>query len=235
MDAFAALLETFDHEFARFEASPAIRLLRSDAFRVEHYASALREIYFYTRDNPQQQCAMTLAFRGSQRQAVRRMVGHALDEVGHDRMALDDLRALGYDTESIPGEEPLPSTMPLICHPTHLLASDCPIAYLGQIFFLEFLPTRAGAIYLEALAAAGIPPEATSFLAEHATVDEAHNRLMKRHVADLVQTDRDLARCQQALRTCAYMYAAMLEGAFASAGAFTARQPRLDVEVHLEA
>lgn len=235
MKAFDALLETFDRAFARFEESAAIRFLNSAEFSVEHYASVLREIYFYTRDNPQLQCAMTLSFRGPQRAAVRRIVGHALDEVGHEQMALRDLQSLGYDTSGIESEEALPSTIPLIAHPVYLLQSSHAVAYLGQIFFLEFMPTRSGKAYLAALARAGVPEAATSFLAEHASVDEHHNRLMQRHVADLIRTEEDLARCQTAIETTAFLYAVMLEGALEAGPEFARKQPRLEQEVTLEA
>lgn len=220
MSTFDALLATFDEHFATFETSAPVRFMGSPAFAPHHYASALREIYFYTRDNPQLQCAMTLGFRGSRRTAVRRIVGHALDEVGHDALALNDLAALGHDVSRIPGEEPLPSTLPLIAHPVYVLQQRNPVGYLGQIFFLEFMPTRSGARYLAALAAAGVPEEATTFLAEHAEVDEHHNRIMRKHVADLVLDEDDLRECQLAIRNCAYLYAQMLQGAFDSADRF---------------
>lgn len=227
MDAFDALLQTFDKAHDRFDASDPVRFMRSDAFELHHYAAALREIYFYTRDNPQLQCAMTLGFRGARRAAVRRIVGHAMDELGHERMALDDLEALGHDVRSIPSEEPLASTLPLIAYPVYLMNQRNPVGYLGQIFFLEFLPTRSGPAYLEALARAGVPETAMSFLAEHASVDEQHNRIMRHHVRDLILDDDDLRSAQLAIENCGHMYAAMLAGAFANGERFAKDAPAL--------
>ena len=215
--AFDTLLSAFDEAFAEFNQSRALRFMQSPDFRRSHYASALREIYFYTRDNPQLQCTLTLAFRGDQRKAVRRIMGHALDEVGHDLMALDDLKALGGQVEGVPGERPLPSTLPLVTYPVYLMGQGNPIGYLGQIFFLEFMPTRAGEQYLAMLAQAGIPQSAMSFLAEHASVDEHHNRLMQHHVRDLVRDEADLEACCEAIRVASYNYAQMLAGAFDAA------------------
>ncbi len=215
--AFETLLSTFDEAFAEFNRSRAMRFLQSADFRPSHYASALREMYFYTRDNPQLQVSLALAFRGEQRKAVRRIVGHALDEVGHDLMALDDLKALGGDVDGIPEERPLPSTLPLVAYPIYLMSQGNPIGYLGQIFFLEFMPTRSGSTYIETLQQAGIPQSAMSFLAEHATVDEHHNRLMQHHVRDLIRTPEQLEAACEAIRVAAYNYAQMLAGAFDAA------------------
>lgn len=222
MNAFAQLKATFDVAYAEFQDSPAMRLMRSPEFRPSHYASALREIYFYARENPQLQAAMTLAFRGEQRVAVKRVMGHALAEVGHDQMALEDLEAMGIDTSSIPDGNPLHSTIPLTAYPLYLLYHHCPVAYLGQIFFLEFLPTESGEAILQVLESAGVPGNATSFLAEHAEVDVKHNRLMERHAADLLKSERDIREACRAIRVCAHNYAQMLNGAFEAASRFAA-------------
>ncbi len=216
-NAFESLLATFDEVIGDFEQSWASRFIRSDEFTVDHYASILREIYFYTRDNPQLQAAWTQCFDGSRRTAVRRVLGHALDEVGHDLMAIADLDALGYDTSGIEKEQMLATTLPIVGLPVYEMAQGRGIGYLGQIFFLEFTPTRTGEKYVEALRKAGVKEEAMSFLAEHVAVDVHHNRLMEKHVADLVLDEHDLELCQRAIRTTGYYYAEMLEGAIRAA------------------
>lgn len=231
MNAFDRLLAAFEDAAADFDSSPAMQFMRGPDFRPRHYAAALREIYFYTRENPQLQAAMTLAFRGSQRDAVKRVMGHALAEVGHDRLALDDLAQLGVDTSRIPDEEPLPSTIPLTAYPLYLFHHGTPVAYLGQIFFLEFLPTRSGPAYLELLDRVGVPREATTFLAEHAEVDVQHNRLMERHAADLLGDPADVEAACTAIRVAGHNYAAMLEGAFRAATRFAAVDSPVATEV----
>ncbi len=235
MDSFTRLLATFDSAFADFEDSPAMRCMRGPDFRPRHYAAALREIYFYTRENPQLQASMTLAFRGAQREAAKRVLGHAMAEVGHDQLALEDLARLGVDVRSIPNEEPLPSTIPLTAYPLYLFHHGSAVAYLGQIFFLEFMPTRSGPAYLELLSRVGVPSESMTFLAEHAEVDVQHNRLMERHAADLLTDARDLEAACTALRVASHNYAAMLESAFAAADRFSEVDRRCAQEVFADA
>ncbi len=214
--AFEAMLAAFDGAFRRFAASPAMHFLQSPRFDRRHCAAALREFYFYTRDNPQLQASMTLRFRGRQRSAVKRMLAHAISEVGHDQLALDDLKCLGVDTSGIEDQDPMPSTVPMIAFPVWQLSLDNPVGYLGHIFFLEFMPTRGGAGYLRRLMEVGIPQEACTFLSEHSEVDVQHNNLMKQHVADLVLSEEDLKACLKAIDITSHLYAHMLEGAFAS-------------------
>src|ERR1700756_5057001 len=101
-------------------SEPIIRLFNGD-ITTDHYASYLRETYFYTRDNPQIQAVATAWLRGPDRQAVKAFLRHALSEVGHDGLALADLMTLGRDVSSIPDEQPLPFTAALISFPFYAI------------------------------------------------------------------------------------------------------------------
>ena len=54
--------------------------------------------------SPEIQALCTAWFRGSDRELVKPFLQHAMSEIGHDQLALDDLRSLGFDTEVIPRE-----------------------------------------------------------------------------------------------------------------------------------
>ncbi len=136
MNAFNRLRNAWVGVEARFMSSQPIRRLTDGSVGVEHYASYLRETYFYTRENPQIQAVATAWFRGADRQMVQAFLKHALSEVGHDHMALNDMAALGYDVSCIPDENPLPTTVPLISFPYYAIQYRSPISYLG--------PRRAG-------------------------------------------------------------------------------------------
>lgn len=211
---FQRIHQAFQQSLEEFLGTAPMVFLQSEAFGPDAYARALREIYFYTRESPQLQAQLAARVTGPRRTAVRRLLGHALDEIGHEKLALEDLATLGVDTTGIEHENPLPSTVPMVAFPAYLLNHANPIGYLGQILFLEFLPTAVGDQLIESLKAAGIADEALEFLAEHAKVDVAHNRLMERHVEDLVLDEYDVESVVYAIRVCAHNYAAMLDGAF---------------------
>src|SRR3569833_3092522 len=159
-------------------SSEPVRRLMERRISTAHYAAYLRETYFYTREDPQIQALCTAWFRGAERELVRPFLQRAVSEIGHDRMALDDLAALGYAVGDIPQEEALPTTIPMVAFPYFAIPHRSAASYLGYLYFLEFLPTSRGAEIAGALLQAGIPGEAMSFLADHRTADVHHTRLM---------------------------------------------------------
>lgn len=214
MQPKAELQRAFQQALEQFLRSRVMRRVAEGCFETEHYAAVLREVYFYSREDPQLQAFVTAWFKGDDRALVRGFLKHAVSEVGHDQLALADLRALGIDVSTIAAEFPLPTTVALTAFPYWAAQFVNPVSYLGYLYFLEGLPTSAGASLIESLHKAGVPAGATGFLTEHATVDMAHIRLMDRYVDTLVRSERDLADTLFALRTTARLYQLMIEGAF---------------------
>lgn len=213
----AAIAAAFDHAMAAFEASPAITRVLEHRITPRHFAAVLREIHHYAKEDPQLQALAAVYFRGADRAMVQGFFRHASAEIGHDRMALDDIRALGYPTAGLDVRHPLPHTTALTAFPFYQVVYRNPIGYLGYLYFLEHMPTRAGARLGAALLACGVPASALSFLNEHTTVDVAHNRLMTVYIDALVRTEADLAAITYAIRTTAVLYADMLQGAIEDA------------------
>jgi hypothetical protein len=204
----------FVETLERFQRSSPMQRVLSRSIGIEHYKSFLRQIFHHTRENPQLQTLATAYFRGSQRAVIKRFFKHATSEIGHDQLALNDLSSLGVDTSSIPTENPLPATMALISFPFYQIQFHDPVGYLGYLFFLEYTPTTQGRSYMEALQLAGIPPEAMSFIKEHATVDVSHNKLMETYVSDLVKSDDQMQTMVYAMNVTGALYASMIQGAF---------------------
>lgn len=196
-----------------FTQSPAIRFLQTADFRAEHYRSALREIYHYTKEDPQLQALAAVYFRGSDRYSVKLFLRHAISEVGHDLMALEDLKALGEDPSNVSSENPLPATIALTSFPFYWVNYQNAVGYLGYLYFLEHMPTQHGAIYAAALAGIRVPEAATSFLREHMHADVGHNRLMTQYLERLIHGQKDADSVIYVMRVTAELYANMLWGA----------------------
>ncbi len=213
--------ETMSSEFRNvveaFSSAPIFKMLRDRTLTVPHYKAILREIYHYSKEDPQIQALATVYFRGDDRAMVKAFLRHALSEVGHDTLALEDLKTLGGDVHRIPVTNPLPTTIALTAFPFYQIAYRNPIGYLGYLYFLEFMPTQMGSAIAEALKAIGIPASAMRFLHEHVTVDVSHNRLMEDYLRRLVRTADDLSAVVYAMRTTGALYSGMLQGAVESA------------------
>jgi pyrroloquinoline quinone (PQQ) biosynthesis protein C len=194
------------------------QLIKNGDLTKEHYIAILRQIFYQVREHPQALAMMTVRFRGDQREMVNTILRHAVSEVGHDKLALKDMEVLGVDTSEIPSERPLPSTSAILGFMHSLLNYHNPISFLGYLFHLEFLPTYAGEIYVDALLKAGIPLNATTFIQDHAEIDVAHNKLMEKYIGEMVHTEDDLESVIYAAKATAILYGRMLEEAIDSVG-----------------
>ena len=149
--------DAFEDARVEFMASAPLVRLASGNMSVDHYKSILREIYYYSREDPQIQALAAVYFRGPDRDLVQPFLRHALAEVGHDTLALNDLAVLGDDVSEVPQRTPLATTMGLIAFPFYQINYGNPIGYLGYLYFLEHLPTSASEAIGGALSSAGIP------------------------------------------------------------------------------
>lgn len=217
MNKMNILQAEFVKVLQKFQASPAIQRLHKGELTIEHYKSYLRQTYHYSKNSPQIKTLATTYFRGSDRKFVRMFYKHATSEIGHDELALNDLKTLGEDVDHIRIENPLPTTVALNAFAIYQICNRNPIGYLGYSFFLEFLPTSSGTSYMELLEKVGIPREAMSFITEHANVDVYHNKMMEKYVDGLIVSESDLQSVIYTLRGTGELFAHMLESAFKEA------------------
>lgn len=196
-----------------FMNSQPLRRIAAGDITVAHYQAIMRQIFHHARENPQLQALATVYFRGPQRQAIRKFYQHAISEIGHDQLALNDLQTLGVDVSAIPYERPLPATSALLGYAFYQVQNLNPVGYLGYLFFLEFLPTQQGSGIMQRLESLGIPHAAMTFLEDHTRIDVGHNKMMESYLELLVKTEADFDAVVYAMRTTGRLYAAMLQDA----------------------
>jgi len=209
--------EAWVETVVEFNKNPWIQRLATGELQLKHYKSFLRETYFQAGRNPQIQTLSTMRFTNEQRAMTKKAFQHAISEIGHDLLALNDLKVLGHDVTNIPNEMPLPNTIALTAFPLYVIDYINPVGYLGYLFHLEFLPTQNGPKYMEFLKKAGVPEEAMTFLKEHAEVDVYHNKLMESYVDELIKTDEDLETVIYCARTTSVLHGQMIVSAFEEA------------------
>jgi pyrroloquinoline quinone (PQQ) biosynthesis protein C len=217
MGIFDELTAEFRAIQACFLNSPGLRRVQEGGIGVTHYAAYLMQVFHHTRENPQIQALATVYFRGHRRAAIKRFFCHASSEIGHEQLALDDLKALGMSVEALPFQNPLPQTTALISFPFYQIHNLNPVGYLGYLYFLEFLPTGSGSALMNALARAGVPRGAMRFLHDHSTIDVAHNRMMETYANVLITGECELRSAIYAMRVTGALYADMVEAALANA------------------
>ncbi|MGZ3690497.1 MAG: iron-containing redox enzyme family protein [Pseudobdellovibrio sp.] len=183
---------------------------------LEHYKGFLLETYHQAGTNPQIQSYATMFFDGNPREIVKMFYKHAISEIGHDILAMNDLMNLGISRDLIVNSKPLPITKALSASVLHDIQFKNPVRYLGYLFHLEFLPTQNGPKYLEQLSGMGVPKNAVTFLEEHATVDVGHNKLMEIYVNELVTSTATFNEVVDTMYSTAYLHQKMLDDSFAN-------------------
>jgi pyrroloquinoline quinone (PQQ) biosynthesis protein C len=189
-----------------------LRSLSEGRFTLPSYAIFLRETYHNAAMNPRLGSLFHAHLEPDRPALVARFLKHNASEVGHDELALADLRALGWDTEPVRRGRPLPSTEAFTAFISFQIQHRNPMAYLGYLYHLEGLPTRLGEESIAALLKIGIPAEAMSFLKEHAEADQAHMRLNQEYLAGLARSEADIEAVLYGLRGACSLHGLMLQG-----------------------
>jgi len=196
--------------FDEMNARPSFQRILNSKIELKHYQSILRQAYYHARERPQVQAFATVFFRGHQRKHLRTFFRDALSEIGHDELALLDLKNLGVETSNIPFERPLPSTMALIAYGYYQVQHLNPVGYLGYLLHFDFMPAYGSRSYLEALQKSGIPREAMAFFHDSSGTEFNHNKFLEAYVDDLVKNESDLEAVIYAMRTTSRLYELMI-------------------------
>lgn len=216
---WARLKDHYGLALERFMQSPAMVSLAKGEMTKAEYASIMREVFHYTRENPQLHTMAAINFRGRERGIIKPFFGHASAEIGHEDLAANDFETLGGDPTSLPYENPLPATSALVAFAYYQIHHLNPIGFIGYIYFLEFVATSIGEKAMGWLDKIEVPAGAVTFLRDHAEIDVSHNRLMERYVDELVRSDAAVEAVKHAIDTTGFLYAAMMQQAVEDAAA----------------
>lgn len=193
---------------------------------IEHYKSYLQETYHHAGQNPQIQAYCTIRFAPSERKLIKRFYQHAISEIAHDVLALNDLVQLGEPETTVIESNPLASTMALTAFGYYQAQFFPKTGYLGYLFHLEFMPTTSGHSYMDSLSKIGVPKSAMSFIEEHATVDVSHNKMMESYIDHFIRTEADLQEMIAAATVTAELHCKMIFSAFENSRRFSNTQKK---------
>src|SRR4051812_42338476 len=94
---------------SQMEESPGFQILKTGKLSRDIYASVLIEIYHQVKMHPPALASMSLRI-GAPADVLRSLLKHALSEIGHDELALSDLKALGIAELPVGRQQALPET-----------------------------------------------------------------------------------------------------------------------------
>ena len=204
--------------FERMKHGEFFRLLASARLEKRHYMGFLRETYHNAAHNPKNMALFMAHFHSDRRDLEAKFLKHTAMEIGHDELALDDLRVLGGDAEAARQGRPLPTTEALAAFIVFQIQHRNPIAYLGYLYHLEAMPVHFGHDVMTSLKAIGIPLEATTFLREHAEADPVHVKWNREYLNGFIRTEADMEAVLYGLRGTCELHGLMFQGILYHAG-----------------
>lgn len=213
---YERILKAWQEAMSSVDQSTWFQRLESGDLDLCHYKGYLLETYHHAGLNPQIQGFATLYFKDNHRKIFDMFFKHACSEIGHDLLALQDLERLGESLEKMKATMPLPSTIALNAFVIHQIQFVDPVAYLGYLFHLEFMPTQKGHHYMAKLKQLGVPDEAMTFLDEHAHIDVGHNKMMMKYIEALVVTEEQYQKVHYAMLCSMHLHRRMIEDSLAN-------------------
>ncbi len=215
-NALVRLLEQDATMFVtELERDPLIgRIIRGDAEHDE-YVRFLAGTYHYVSWSGVllARTARGLRLRGRSPALVALVEAKTEEEAPHDRWALNDLRALGVDSQLIKGE-PAPAAVVGYVQ-SHLAWADAgSAAFLGAAYMLEYLSMhRAGEAAKNLRRFRRVPgiERSTTFLEAHGEADVGHVRTLEEQLASL-DDEQERAAVTVSARTLKALFALFFAG-----------------------
>ena len=178
--------QTADGLFARLDASigalwagaerrPFWRRIVSEGWDRAAYRRTMIQIFHYTRHNSVNQAAAAFRADPDDLPLLRFIYGHAKEELGHERLALHDLRSLGLVAEDGSDiDPPLPATDALINYLYGVVLRDGPVPRLGYSYWAESVYPHIAPLLRAARSSLGLADRDMTFFVAHAEVDAGH-------------------------------------------------------------
>jgi pyrroloquinoline quinone (PQQ) biosynthesis protein C len=161
----------------------------------------LIESYHYVKHNAQHQAMVVWRTDVRNRMYMKKMLRHAIEEVDHDQLALNDLEAMGMNREQVERSVPLPQTAGFTGYLYHEVTRGNPLARLGYSLWAEGANVLVHEVVGAIKSKFGISRDHDlSFFVAHAALDERHHEQAMEAIDRFVLTAED----REAVRTIAF-------------------------------
>ncbi|MBO0853878.1 MAG: iron-containing redox enzyme family protein [Nocardia sp.] len=185
-------------------------------FDLELYRILMCQIYHYTSHNAINQAVAAFGAKPSQLGLLRFVLEHAREELGHERMVLHDLRAVGLlgKGESV-DSEPLPATDALIGYLYGVALREGPIARLGYSYWAESVYEHISPLLIRARESLRLNDREMAFFVAHAEIDSKHADEVRETIRKAVTTPAEAAAVYRVATTSLSLTHWLMDQAYA--------------------
>jgi len=172
---FARLDASIGALWAGAERRPFWGRIVSEGWDRAAYRRTMIQIFHYTRHNSVNQAAAAFRADPDDLPLLRFIYGHAKEELGHERLALHDLRSLALVAEDGSDiDPPLPATDALINYLYGVVLRDGPVPRLGYSYWAESVYPHIAPLLRAARSSLGLADRDMTFFVAHAEIDAGH-------------------------------------------------------------
>lgn len=175
------------------------------------YQQVMLQVFHYTRYNSVNQAACAFSADPEQTTLLRFVYKHALEELGHERMVLRDLEAVGLLPQHMPA--PLAPTQALIAFLNDVAIRKGPIARLGYSYWAEDVYQHIQPILERFRNDLKLKDEQMTFFVAHSTIDEKHSEEVRVAMERAVKTEEDRRQIKEVARVTLWLTGQLLEEA----------------------
>lgn len=170
----------------------------------ELYVSAMEQIYHYTLHNSINQATAAFMTPAEDTALLKFAYKHALEETGHEKMVLKDLRSIGvhFDPEV---SKPLPATEALVGYLYYVSLKQGAGPRLGYSYWAEDSYDHIEPILAACRKDLGLTDKDMTFFVAHSTIDSKHSEEVKVAVRDWCDDNVKLAKVLSVARTSLYL------------------------------
>jgi thiaminase len=170
-----------------------------------NYANWLAQTYYYICHSTRILAAAASRFQVDRDKLHTQQANHIKEESHHERLAENDLKALGFSLKDFPE---LPGTKALYRSAYYMIEREHPISVYGYVFLLECVPVYCGGNALETVTKA-FGASAARCLKLHTTDDPEHIKTYLNFIDELPESEK--AYVQELLATTGDNYVRMME------------------------
>lgn len=174
------------------------------------YAQYMTETFHYTKHNSRNQALVGVVASNISGGYQKFCMEHAAEEAGHEYMALHDLKAIGFNIETIEQSIPLPETETLIAYLYYISATGNPVQRLGYSFWAESVYGFINPILIKLRADLKLTPSQMTFFMAHSDIDEHHAEEVKKVMLQNCRTQEDWRAVERVMTTSLNLTAQML-------------------------
>jgi len=178
------------------------------------YAVFLIQIFHYTSHTPRTQALVGSRPDNTDPHYQKYCFDHALEETGHELMALHDLRALGLEVEAKRLPRALPATELLVAYLYHISQTGNPVQRLGFTYWAErsyqFIADAVGTVR----DGMQLQRANMTFFYNHSAIDAKHADDVTAVLKRVCKTDEDWAAVARVTETTMRLTLQMVEESY---------------------